>query len=81
MKPSSLLLRLRSIWIMTSWIRNETLAAAAMVVHRREQNMERRQYEQMLQFAERQMAAKSPTKKMHIVRILDDYIVPVECSL
>ncbi|XP_064552418.1 uncharacterized protein LOC135438152 [Drosophila montana] len=49
MKPSSLMLRLRSIWIMSSWLRHEALAAAAMVVRRREQKLKRLEHEQKLE--------------------------------
>lgn len=79
MKTTSLMLRLRSIWIMSSWLRHEGLAAAAMVVRRREKNLQRLEYEQKLESDVGQVGVDS-RGQLRRVRVMDDYIVPAECG-
>ncbi|XP_023178973.1 uncharacterized protein LOC111604934 [Drosophila hydei] len=80
MKSTSLLLRLRSIWIMSSWLRHEGLAAAAMVVRRREKHLQRLEYEQKLE-SEAGEVGVDAQGRLRRVRVMDDYIIPAECGL
>lgn len=64
---------------MSSWLRHEALAAAAMVVRRREQNLKRLEYEQKLEAEVGQVGVDSEGK-LRIVRVMDDYIIPAECG-
>ncbi|XP_060650323.1 uncharacterized protein LOC132787347 [Drosophila nasuta] len=80
MKPSSLL-RLRHIWIMSCWLRNEAVAAAAMVVRCRDNSVDQLESGQkhVVEAEAGQMGVDSQGK-LRIVRVLDDYIVPAECG-
>lgn len=80
MKPSSLL-RLRNVWIATCWLRNEAVAAAAMVIrHRDDADVADCQgCEQKVEPEVGQMGVDGKGK-LRIVRVLDDYIVPAECG-
>lgn len=80
MKPSSLL-RLRNVWIATCWLRNEAVAAAAMVIRHRDcdETDDRVGCDQKPE-AEVGQVGVDGRGKLRIVRIMDDYIVPAECG-
>lgn len=80
MKPSSLL-RLRNVWIATCWLRNEAVAAAAMVIRHRDDvdGADSQGCEQKVEPEVGQMGVDGKGK-LRIVRVLDDYIVPAECG-
>ncbi|KAL7727203.1 hypothetical protein ACLKA6_004467 [Drosophila palustris] len=78
MKPSSLL-RLRNIWIMSCWLRNEAVAAAAMVVRRRDNNVQQPDVGQKHELQAGQVGVDSQGK-LRVVRVMDDYIIPLSRS-
>ncbi|XP_034489227.1 uncharacterized protein LOC117792980 [Drosophila innubila] len=78
MKPSSLL-RLRNIWIMSCWLRNEAITAAAMVVRRRDNNVQQPENDQKHELEAGQVGVDAQGK-LRIVRVMDDYIIPAECG-
>lgn len=81
MKPSSLL-RLRNVWIATCWLRNEAVAAAAMVIRHRDSDEtdDRVGGDQKIEAQAGQVGVDG-RGKLRIVRVMDDYIVPAECGL
>lgn len=78
MKPCSLL-RLRNIWIMSCWLRNEAVAAAAMVVRRRDNSLQPVEIGQKDDMEAGQVGVDSQGI-LCIVRVMDDYVVPAECG-
>lgn len=85
MKPSSLTARIRQIWILSSWLRQEAAAAAAMLVVRRHQVQLKDEESERRATAEEAECHHSlgvdSQGRLRAVRMLDDYIVPFECTL
>ncbi|XP_017091257.2 uncharacterized protein [Drosophila bipectinata] len=84
MKPSSLTCRIRQIWILSSWLRQEAAAAAAMLVVRRHQvqlKAEEDERRAAAEVADGSQYGVDSQGRMRAVRMLDDYIVPFECTL
>ncbi|XP_030373504.1 uncharacterized protein LOC115623359 [Scaptodrosophila lebanonensis] len=80
MKPS-LVSRIRNIWIMSHWMRNEAVAAAAMlVVRRNEVKLRRAEDEKELEKNAGQLGVDA-AGNLRVIRVLDDYVVPFECGL
>ncbi|XP_068157248.1 uncharacterized protein [Drosophila tropicalis] len=86
MKPSAMLTRLRQFWTVATWLRQEAVTAAGMMVIQRRE-LQRRS----LRKADHQLkdAYENEVGQMGVdwqgnlrrVRLLDDYVVPIECSL
>ncbi|KRG00123.1 uncharacterized protein Dwil_GK27721 [Drosophila willistoni] len=86
MKPSAMMTRLRHFWIVATWLRQEAVTSAGMMVLQRRESQRR-----SLQKADHQLkdASQNEVGQMGVdwqgnlrrVRLLDDYVVPIECSL
>ncbi|KAH8264335.1 hypothetical protein KR038_006580 [Drosophila bunnanda] len=87
MKPFSLTTCIRQIWIMSGWLRQEAAVAASMLVLQRHQAELKE--EAALEDEKRAAAGGEEVGQVGVdsqgrlrrVRILDDYIMPFECSL
>ncbi|KAH8374516.1 uncharacterized protein LOC110188010 [Drosophila serrata] len=87
MKPFSLTTCIRQIWIMSGWLRQEAAVAASMLVlqrHQAEQKEEAALKDQKRAAAEGEEVGQvgvDAQGRLRRVRILDDYIMPFECSI